>query len=91
MRNDDLPADHRHPGGITTRCQGPYGHPEDVADCLDPITRTYPAAIWLNPAPQAHWGYSHSTKMIRDLMNDRMYPLTIEGIDAAMRELTRKR
>ena len=36
MRNDDLPADHRRPGGITTRCQGPYGHPEDGADCPDP-------------------------------------------------------
>jgi uncharacterized protein with von Willebrand factor type A (vWA) domain len=47
--------------------------------------------VWLNPASQAHWGYSQSTKIIRQLLNDRMYPLTIEGIDEAMRELTRKR
>ena len=35
-------------------------------------------------------GYSQSVRMIKDLMKDRMYPLTIEGLDDAMRELVRK-
>ena len=64
---------------------------ESGAVWLERVAHTYPATVWLNPTPQAHWGYSQSTRLIRDLMNDRMYPLTIEGIDEAMRELTRKR
>jgi uncharacterized protein with von Willebrand factor type A (vWA) domain len=55
------------------------------------LTTTYPAAVWLNPVAQAQWGYSQSVKVIRELMNDRMYPLSLEGLDDAMRELTRKR
>ena len=80
------PYEIAHPGGSVEHMNEEAG-----AVWLDRVTRTYPATVWLNPASQAHWGYSQSTQMIRDLMNDRMYPLTIEGIDAAMRELTRKR
>lgn len=58
---------------------------------LQRVIGTYPASVWLNPAPQPYWAYTQSTKMIGDLIGGRMYPLTIEGIDAAMRELTRKR
>ena len=49
------------------------------------------ATVWLNPAAQAHWTYSQSTQIIRHLFQGRMFPLTLGGIDAAMRELTRKR
>jgi uncharacterized protein with von Willebrand factor type A (vWA) domain len=55
------------------------------------LTNTYPAAVWLNPIPEAQWGYTQSIRLIRELMTDRMYPLTLAGLDAAMRELTRKR
>lgn len=55
------------------------------------LTATYPAAAWLNPLPVVQWGYTASIAMMRELMGDRMYPLTLDGIDAAMRELTRKR
>ena len=54
------------------------------------LTTTYPAAAWLNPVPEAHWGYSQSIALMRGLMNDRMYPLTLDGLDDAMRTLTRK-
>ncbi len=37
------------------------------------------------------WGYSQSVRIIKELMTDRMYPLTLAGLDDAMRELTRKR
>jgi uncharacterized protein with von Willebrand factor type A (vWA) domain len=40
--------------------------------------------------PEKQWGYSQSTKMIKQLVGDRMYPLTLEGLDDAMRELSRK-
>ena len=54
------------------------------------MTHVYPAAVWLNPVPSAQWGYTQSVKLIKQLMNDRMYPLTLAGLDDAMRELTRK-
>lgn len=63
---------------------------EPGAVWLDRLTRTYPAAAWLNPAPEGNWSYLASTTLIRRLMNDRMYPLTLKGLDDAMRELSRK-
>ncbi|KMJ54808.1 von Willebrand factor A [Vogesella sp. EB] len=44
-------------------------------------------AVWLNPMPQEHWGYTQSIGLIRQLLQERMYPLTVEGIDSAMRQL----
>jgi uncharacterized protein len=46
-------------------------------------------AVWLNPVPQNHWGYTHSIGLIRELVANRMYPLNLEGIDHGMRELVR--
>lgn len=76
-----------------THVGGSVEHHNDEAGAMwmQRLTTTYPAAAWLNPMPEAHWGYSQSTGMIRDLMAGRMYPLTLDGLDNAMRELTRKR
>jgi uncharacterized protein with von Willebrand factor type A (vWA) domain len=49
----------------------------------------YPKAVWLNPVPEKYWDGTASIGMIRRLMEGRMFPLTIDGIDRAMRELTR--
>ena len=46
-------------------------------------------AVWLAPVPQNHWGYTQSIGLVRHLMGNRMFPLTLEGLDAAMRELVR--
>lgn len=54
------------------------------------MTNTYPSSVWLNPVAEQYWGYSHSVRLIRDLMQDRMFPLTLEGLDEAMRALSRK-
>jgi uncharacterized protein with von Willebrand factor type A (vWA) domain len=54
------------------------------------LTNTYPSAVWLNPAPEERWKYDQSNRLVRDLMNDRMYPLTLAGLDAATKELSRK-
>ena len=56
---------------------------------MERVTRTYPACVWLNPVPESEWDYTHSIRMMRQLMGDRMYPLTLEGLDRAMRELVR--
>ncbi|QRG05455.1 VWA domain-containing protein [Xanthobacter dioxanivorans] len=55
---------------------------------LSRLLATYPKAAWLNPVPEAQWGYTESIRLVRHLMEDRMYPLTVHGLDAAMRELT---
>jgi uncharacterized protein with von Willebrand factor type A (vWA) domain len=43
------------------------------------LLNTYPKAIWLNPEPRNRWDYTPSVKLTRDIMGDRMYPLTIAG------------
>ncbi|MEQ1718114.1 MAG: VWA domain-containing protein [Hyphomicrobium sp.] len=53
------------------------------------VTDVYRHAVWLNPIPQAHWNWTQSITLVRRLLADRMYPLTLEGLDAAMRELMR--
>src|SRR4051794_29986625 len=56
---------------------------------MERITRTYPACVWLNPIPEEQWGHTSSIRMMQQLMGGRMYPLTLEGLDWAMRELVR--
>lgn len=56
---------------------------------LERLLRVYGSAIWLNPEPRGHWGYTHSIRMIRDLMEDRMFPLTVAGLEEGMRLLAR--
>ena len=45
--------------------------------------------VWLNPTPRAHWGYTQSNAMIRELVEDRMYPLTPDGLTEATRWLAK--
>lgn len=49
---------------------------------------TYPKAIWLNPEPEQRWEYTPSIQMISQLMEQRMYPLTVSGLEQGMRELS---
>ncbi len=49
----------------------------------------YGKTIWLNPLPEQHWEYGQSVQMIKTLMGGRMYPLTLSGLDDAVRELKR--
>ncbi|GMG83366.1 VWA domain-containing protein [Paralimibaculum aggregatum] len=49
----------------------------------------FPRAAWINPTPEAHWGYTQSIGLIRRIMEDRMYPMTLSGLEAATRELSR--
>lgn len=79
------PYEITHPGGSVE-----HFNEESGAVWLHRISNTYPATVWLNPVPEKQWGYSQSTKIIKEVMNDRMYPLTLEGLDDAMRELSRK-
>ncbi len=49
------------------------------------IVNAFPRLVWLNPEPQDYWGYSPSVKLTRDLIGDRMFPLTLAGLDGAIR------
>jgi uncharacterized protein with von Willebrand factor type A (vWA) domain len=62
---------------------------ETGAVWMERVTRTYSSAVWLNPVREREWDYTHSIRMMRQLMGGRMYPLTLEGLDKAMRELVR--
>jgi len=64
-------------------------NPEPGSVWLERVTQTYPHTVWLNPEPRKYWDYTQSNTMIRELFEHRMFPLTLEGLDAAMRELTR--
>jgi uncharacterized protein with von Willebrand factor type A (vWA) domain len=48
---------------------------------------TYPKAVWLNPEPRERWDFTPSTKLIREIMDERMFPLTIAGLDDAIKAL----
>ncbi|MGO8921154.1 MAG: vWA domain-containing protein [Stellaceae bacterium] len=50
---------------------------------------TYPKSVWLNPVPERYWEGTPSIQLVRDLMEGRMFPLTLDGLDRAMRRLTR--
>ncbi|MDB5644760.1 VWA domain-containing protein [Methylobacterium sp.] len=56
---------------------------------LTRILERFPKAVWLNPVPAQRWAHTQSIGMVRRLMQERMFPLNLEGIDAAMRELVR--
>ena len=56
---------------------------------MERLARTYPACVWLNPVPESEWDHTASIRMMRQLIGNRMYPLTLEGLDKAMRELVR--
>lgn len=80
------PYEVSHPGGSVE-----HFNEEAGAVWLQRMTNTYPACVWVNPTSAEHWKYSQSTALIKELLNDRMYPLTLPGLEEAMRELTRKR
>jgi hypothetical protein len=79
------PYEISHPGGSVE-----HYNEEAGATWMERLTATYPSAVWLNPTPEQYWGYSQSVQLIRQLMRGRMYGLTLEGLDEAMRTLTRK-
>ncbi|MFN8924300.1 MAG: vWA domain-containing protein [Rhodospirillales bacterium] len=66
-----------------------HWNPEAGSVWLDRMVATWPRAVWLNPVAEPYWGYTQSVGMIRRIMEDRMYPLTLAGLDAAMRALVR--
>ena len=66
-----------------------YFNEEPGALWLKRLTDIYESVIWLNPVRRDSWDYVPSTQLIRELIGDRMFPLTVSGIESAMAELKR--
>ncbi len=79
------PYEVAQPGGSVE-----HWNPEAGVTWLNRVRAQWPNSAWLNPIQQKHWGYTHSIQMIRDLFGERMYPLTLAGLETMTRELSRK-
>ena len=77
------PYEIQHPGGSVE-----HWNEEAGSAWMQRLLNTYPKAIWLNPEPQQRWEYTPSIRMMSELMEDRMFPLTVRGLEEAMRELS---
>ena len=66
-----------------------YHNEESGAAWMQRVLQVYPKAVWLNPEPEEVWPYRQSVHLMRELMADRMYPLTLAGLEGAMRALLR--
>jgi uncharacterized protein with von Willebrand factor type A (vWA) domain len=78
------PYEITYPGGSVE-----HWNEEPGAVWVDRLTQIYESVVWLNPTPERHWNYTQSIEVMKTLVGDRMYPLTIDGLDKAMRELVR--
>ncbi len=66
-----------------------YFNEEPGASWVQRLTDVYESVVWLNPIPETHWRNAPSIQMMRDLVQGRMHPLTLAGLDAAMADLRR--
>jgi len=71
-----------HPGGSVE-----HWNEEPGALWMGRLLSTFKNAIWLNPEPVQRWEYTPSIGITRELMNDRMFPLTLAGLDQGIKEL----
>ena len=71
-----------HPGGSVE-----YNNEEAGSTWLARFTAAFPKFIWLNPEQEGLWQYRQSIGVMRQLMNDRMFPLSIDGLERGMRLL----
>ncbi len=66
-----------------------YNNEEAGAVWLQRFIHQFPKFVWLNPEPEGLWQYRQSVAIIRQLMSNRMYPVTMEGLDRAMQMLSK--
>ena len=78
------PFELTHPGGSVE-----HWNEEPGLTWLQRFAATYPKAVWLNPGPEKYWSHSPSISLVSRTLEGRMFPLTLDGIDRAMRELVR--
>lgn len=57
---------------------------------IERLTTTYPHAVWINPEEQQSWPYRQSIRMVEQLLEGRMFPLTLQGLEGAMKALVKR-
>ena len=73
-----------HPGGSVE-----HHNAETGAAWLQRLLENWPRAAWLNPEPEGYWPYRQSIAIIKNIMQDRMYSVTVSGLEQAMRQLSK--
>jgi uncharacterized protein len=53
------------------------------------MTAAYPRLVWLNPENPQRWEYTASVRITRELVDERMFPVTLQGLDGAIQALRR--
>ncbi|WP_199101864.1 VWA domain-containing protein [Aquitalea sp. ASV11] len=76
------PYEISHPGGSVE-----HMNPEAGAVWMQRLLGHFRHAAWLNPVAEQYWSYTPSLQLMQQLMQQRMFPLTLEGVDRAMRSL----
>jgi hypothetical protein len=66
-----------------------YNNPEAGAEWLSRLINTFPKHAWINPEPQGVWQYRQSIGIIQQIVGNKMYPMTLKGLEDAMRQLTK--
>ena len=66
-----------------------YHNEEAGAVWLQRFVHQFPKFVWLNPEPEGLWQYRQSIAIIKQLMGNRMYPVTMEGLERAMQMLSK--
>ncbi len=66
-----------------------YNNEEAGAEWLQRLIHAYPKFTWINPEPQGMWQYRQSISIVQQIMQQHMFPLTIKGLEEAMRHLTK--
>lgn len=64
-----------------------YWNEETGVTWLTRARESWPDHLWLNPTPEGYWPYTQSTQMIREIFEDRMAPLTLEGLERGFKML----
>ncbi len=78
------PYEIAYPGGSVE-----HWNEEPGGAWMNRLLHVYSSAIWLNPEPEVNWSYTQSNQMIRELMSERMHPLTLSGLEEGMKYLAR--
>jgi uncharacterized protein with von Willebrand factor type A (vWA) domain len=67
-----------------------YMNEEPGANWMRRLLDAYPAAAWLNPEPERLWDYRQTIRIFKDLMGQRMFPLSLDGLTRAIQQLSKK-
>ena len=78
------PYEIMEPGGSVE-----HNNPEPGVTWINRLLNHYKHSVWLNPTPEGHWDYTSSLKLTKQIMGDRMFPLTIKGLEQATRLLAK--